>query len=158
MAALDSGFNLVKDLFVKNGLQAYYDKYNAKLHDLFELHKQANDKGEILCIGVQKQNLDDMVYVATVSGYKVDGATASEVIKKNNQKMLDDGAFIDTETQIYYEIPDVTFFCLACSDIPGEYGAKYDIKSIHLAEPAKYAEYKQQRDELFKQMKKECKL
>ena len=56
----DKGLEVAIDLLKKHGLR----KYVSACKKLYELHKQSSDLGEMLCICVHEDHINDLVYVA----------------------------------------------------------------------------------------------
>jgi ankyrin repeat protein len=157
------GWTFVEKIFAQQGLKSYFDAHKQELEALYGQHAQTSKIGELLCIAVKKDLVDQMVYPAKSGGFKTNMRTstngqtppnsfnpitnsASSSIKQLKQLALTGDKFIDTGHM---------FYCFAVSDIPGEYGDKYVIKSLNLANPEKYGAYVQARQAFFEKMKAE---
>lgn len=149
IAQEDTALKYAINLLKKYGLE----KYIKAVKKLYQVHKKLTDKGELLCVCVKKEYVNKMVYVAKPFGYKYtygkypkslfENVAYHESSVENKEKYYDDGYF---GCQIY---------CAACTDIPGEYGKSYVMKSIHFADSKKYAAYKKQLQDVFVKIKKE---
>ena len=139
---------MIEKMFEQEQLWSYFLHYQKELQDLHDTHKNANNFGELLCIAFAQNVLDEMVYPAISGGFKAKtkNKNPSQLLKDCKQRLKTDSKFIDAEHM---------FYCFAVSDIPGEYGDKYVIKSLNIADPEKYAAYVAQRDELFEKIKLE---
>lgn len=145
IASSGQALRYVEQMFKDHNMHALYLKFESKIKQLAADHQQTSERGEFLCIAIRKNCLDDMVYVSCGYGAKDPSAITSKVIEEKNKNAASNQ--IETEDERSY-------FCLAVSDIPGEYGSKYTIKSLHNADPVKYAAYNAQLDKLFADMKK----
>jgi hypothetical protein len=146
VAKSGAGWEKIEEMFEQEKLSSYFLHYKKELQELYDAHKNANNFGEILCVGFAQETLDEMVYPAISGGFKVKNnkKTTSQLLKDCKQRLKTDPKFIDAEHM---------FYCFAVSDLPGEYGDKYVIKSLNLADPEKYGAYVQARDELFEKIK-----
>ncbi|MCX5923919.1 MAG: hypothetical protein NTZ68_00635 [Candidatus Dependentiae bacterium] len=159
-------FKYVEQMFKDFNMYDLYQAFEPQIQELAEAHEQANEHGELLCIAVRKTNLDDMIYIANGGDKKIKNKTASQKLKEeyenvaSNLLYTEEATSFDEESDLTLEQQaalleeDEAFFVLAVSDIPGEYGDKYTIKSLHSADVVRYAAYQQELDNLFAQMKK----
>ena len=141
---IDGPLDELARLRYESGLLNIFDD---EFQKLYELHKASNpERGELLCISVKKENVDELVYHSADHGVaESDHFPASKHID-NFKRSFSSPLYIDS---------DESYFCLAVSDIPGENdekNGKYFIKSFNLADPVKYKEYLKARDELLQKM------
>ncbi len=139
-------FTVAQALIEKYGLQEYKDVFKK----LYDQHKQASNIGELLCISVAKQKLDQIVYPAKPGGYHR-GKKASEVVAVCDQKNQKDPRYFQKVTN------DAPIFCAAALGIPGERPDAYKIRSVTVTNQEKYKAYVAARNALFEQLKKDKK-
>lgn len=149
MALSGNALRYVEQMFKDHNMHAIYLKFESQIKDLAKEHHKTSHRGELLCIAVRKDCLDEMVYVSCGFGNKDLEAVTSKFLKEKQAKAISDPLEIEDEQ---------SYFCFAVSDIPGEYGDKYMIKSLHNADPVKYAAYNQKLNSLFTDMKKQNKI
>ncbi|MFA5999150.1 MAG: hypothetical protein WC747_03995 [Candidatus Babeliales bacterium] len=145
IASSGQALRYVEKMFKDHNMHALYLKFESNIKQLAADHQKTSERGELLCIAVRKNCLDSMVYVSCGYGSKDPNAVASKFLEEKDKN----AALNPTETE-----DGSSYFCLAVSDIPGEYGDKYTIKSLHNADPVKYDVYQKQLDSLFADMKK----
>lgn len=136
---------VIEQMFQDSNLHTLYEQFKDQISLLIKLHLQANQQGELLCVAVRQDCVDEMVYVAGGGGRKISGLASNKIDDDGKSVALFSSAD-DTGTG--------QFYCLAVSDMPGDDG-KCLIKSVHNADEAKYATYVQKRDALFAQMRSE---
>ncbi len=146
-ASLGSAVHYIEKMFSDRNMDDLYFKYKHRIFRLAQMHKEANKQGELLCIAVRKNYLSDMVYVSRSFGRKRFDKTTLRTLEESKQRVKFDSSYIEN---------DDFYFVFAVPDIPGEYNDKYMVKSLHNADPLKYAAYQRQLNELFDDMKKQC--
>jgi hypothetical protein len=145
IASGEAVWEKIEQIFAQNNLQTFYTQYKSELKNLYQHHKKSSELGEILCIAVKQDAVNQMVYTAHSGGVKGLFSPSTKISLTKLSVLIND-RYIDNLR---------AFYCLAVSDIPGEYGDKYVIKSLNLADPEKYAAYIQARQAFFEKMKAE---
>ncbi|HSW75742.1 MAG TPA: hypothetical protein VLG50_01750 [Candidatus Saccharimonadales bacterium] len=145
IAVSGNTLHYVEQMFKDNNMHDLYKKFKPQIQQLAQQHHETSQRGELLCIAVRKNCLDQMVYHTNGYGCSKSNQLASQVIEDQNKKSIVHQTEIEDGN---------SFFCFAVSDIPGEFGDKYTIKSLHNADPVKYEAYQKQLESLFADMKK----
>ena len=142
----DQGLKVAKDLLKEHGLSQCIPA----CEQLYKLHKQSSDLGEMLCICVHEDHINDLVYVAEYGGFKhKTKLSCLEQVKACQQQVANiDNDYIDNHTDDVSSI-----YCFAVTDIPGEAKGKYTIKSVAFTKEKRYQEYKEELAKLFQAAK-----
>jgi hypothetical protein len=156
IAANGVALQKANDLIAKHGLELYMPEW--LVAELYKMHQKISGLGETLCVAVKNQYVDEIMYPAS-SGGRINNkkyenilylrhmgfrAPASEFISKAKNNVRSSTKELDQNHR---------FYCMAVSDLPGEYGDKYIIKSVAQKNPELYAKYVAELNALFEQVK-----
>ena len=143
-----AGWDYTLQLLNKYDLLDYLDDFQT----LYIQHQALTEFGELLCISIQQEELDNFVYPAYPGGvktYTYYGSAKLAVEKHSHYQTLQESNFFDdghdNQTMIY---------CFAVPNIPGDSQSSYQLHSLHMADEQQYAEYLQQVESLFKKIRK----
>ncbi len=126
------------------------EKHESLFKQLFEKHRQASEIGELLCISVKNEKLDEIVYPAVPGGIHI-GQKTSQSIALWHTNVFEN---IDYFPKWVNRSP---IFCAAALSIPGEGPDVYKIRSVTVTDSKKYEAYVAARHALFEQLKKDKK-
>jgi hypothetical protein len=165
IAAKGAALQKANDLIAKHGLELYMPEW--LVAEFYKKHQKISGLGETLCIAVKNQHVDEMMYPAK-SGGLINNITKVSIplwfplfscfilklnlgAKPASEFICEMKKFVGGTTSELDK--DRRFYCMGVSDLPGEYGDKYVIKSVAVTDPELYAQYVAELNALFKQVK-----
>jgi hypothetical protein len=179
IAAKGAALQKANDLIAKYGLELYMPEW--LVAELYKKHQKISGMGETLCIAVKNQYVDEIMYPAK-SGGLINNKRYEKIPFDEIMYPARSGGFINNtrydkihflrdmklqacasefiskiENNVRWSAKELDqqrrFYCMAVSDLPGEYGDKYVIKSVAVTDPELYAQYLAELNALFKQVK-----